>query len=517
MNVRVDLNAPIKDGQAVVFRAPCGAAEVTGLTVYYPVDGVVESQTFAFADAHANDLADLEVLFAKDAVVKVILDLSTNMAFVQNADTNVYLEGRIDGVDLKLPQDMTPEQQAQARQNIGAITDNEMVTSLGFKDVTGYCAGFRIECYDSVPNEDDPDLRHPVASFNETSNDISVVLRNVHDGTADNDAATVGQAKVFYVTVTEAEDGTFTADKTFAEVKAAYDSGRTVCGVFNGAIAHLVIVVDDYIVFGVCVGHDSYNAMLFPDETIEVQVIEMPDSVDYMKVEEAYQLHSAMNERTTALENTIGDIETALENRYTKDEIGELAYNIVLDLPSKAYVYEEALSVANTVADSKTDYVTLAETILTEDVNEIIWTQGDNGEVLSDYKDFFIYWVGMFDTDASGEAWICRANAGGTYFCYGYITKYSSRWSGYWWDIKEIGQLPDGRTLWKSSSPDGLLLNYTDASVGYGTQGLSDARRTTKDCISATTETINKLRFGSLSAGAKMVAGSKAVLLGRKR
>lgn len=105
MNVRVDLNFPIKDGTEIVFKAPCDYAEVTGLTVYYPVDGVVESHTFAFADANVNDLADFDALFAKDAVVKVILDLRTNMAFVQNADTNAYLEGRfaqmgsLDGLD----------------------------------------------------------------------------------------------------------------------------------------------------------------------------------------------------------------------------------------------------------------------------------------------------------------------------------------------------------------------------------------------------------------------------------
>ena len=95
MNVRVDLKETIRDGMEVVFKAPCDYAEVTGLVVYYPVSGVIQSRTFAFADAHANDLATLDVLFAKDAVVKVILDLSTNMAFVQNADTNAYLEGRL--------------------------------------------------------------------------------------------------------------------------------------------------------------------------------------------------------------------------------------------------------------------------------------------------------------------------------------------------------------------------------------------------------------------------------------
>ena len=94
MNVRVDLQEPIRDGMEVVFKSPCDASNVTGLNVYYPVDGVLESQNFTFADANTNDLGHFDALFAKDAVVKVILDLDTNMAFVQNADTNAYLESR---------------------------------------------------------------------------------------------------------------------------------------------------------------------------------------------------------------------------------------------------------------------------------------------------------------------------------------------------------------------------------------------------------------------------------------
>ena len=42
MNVRVDLNYPIYDGAEIVFKAPCGAADVTGLIVYYPgTEGIV--------------------------------------------------------------------------------------------------------------------------------------------------------------------------------------------------------------------------------------------------------------------------------------------------------------------------------------------------------------------------------------------------------------------------------------------------------------------------------------------
>lgn len=95
MNIRVDLNTPIKDGMEVPFRSPVDCSQVTGLTVYYRAeDGDTASMEFAFADAHGNNVGDIDHLFAENVVVKVILDVTTGMAFVQNADTNAYLEGR---------------------------------------------------------------------------------------------------------------------------------------------------------------------------------------------------------------------------------------------------------------------------------------------------------------------------------------------------------------------------------------------------------------------------------------
>lgn len=162
----------------------------------------------------------------------------------------------------------------------------------------------------------------------------------------------------------------------------------------------------------------------------------------------------------------------------------------------------------------KAGYVTLAETILTEDASEIIWTQGANGEVLSDYKDFFIYWVGKFDKDATNEVWICKANGGVTYFCYAWINK-STNMSGYWWEIKEIGQLPDGTSLYKTTFPEKCLMSFWN-DFAYGAQGLAGNNKAVQSDISTGT-TIEHIRFGSLSSGSKMVAGSKAILLGRKR
>ena len=100
MNIRVDLNTPINDGTEVVFRSPVDCSQVTGLIVYY--DG--GSQEFMFADAHGYNVGNIDHLFAENVVVKVILDVTTSMAFVQNADTNAYLEWRFkDTIDKLAP------------------------------------------------------------------------------------------------------------------------------------------------------------------------------------------------------------------------------------------------------------------------------------------------------------------------------------------------------------------------------------------------------------------------------
>ena len=102
MNIRVDLSTPIYDGTEVVFRSPVDCSQVTGLVIYYPENGNISSQEFMFADAHGNNVGDIDHLFTENVVVKVILDVTTSMAFVQNADTNAYLEGRFTDLESRI-------------------------------------------------------------------------------------------------------------------------------------------------------------------------------------------------------------------------------------------------------------------------------------------------------------------------------------------------------------------------------------------------------------------------------
>lgn len=92
-NIRVDLDYTIKDGSEIVFRSPVDCSAITGLIVYYVAeDGTAAFKEFVLADAHGHNVGDIDHLFAENVVVKVILDVTVGMAYVQNADTNAYIE-----------------------------------------------------------------------------------------------------------------------------------------------------------------------------------------------------------------------------------------------------------------------------------------------------------------------------------------------------------------------------------------------------------------------------------------
>lgn len=96
-NIIVDLGRDIVEGETITFRSPAGCAQATGLIVRYPDSGTTVSKTLQFADAHGNNVGGKD-LFAAGVLVKVVLDTEKSRAYVQNADTNAYLEGKISAV-----------------------------------------------------------------------------------------------------------------------------------------------------------------------------------------------------------------------------------------------------------------------------------------------------------------------------------------------------------------------------------------------------------------------------------
>ena len=94
-NIRVDLNHTPLDGETVTFKAPCNASNITGLIIYYQNEkNVTSSSVFTLTDANGGNLGIVDNVFAEGSIVKVILDTDENKAFMQNPDTNTYLEGK---------------------------------------------------------------------------------------------------------------------------------------------------------------------------------------------------------------------------------------------------------------------------------------------------------------------------------------------------------------------------------------------------------------------------------------
>lgn len=172
------------------------------------------------------------------------------------------------------------------------------------------------------------------------------------------------------------------------------------------------------------------------------------------------------------------------------------------------------------------NFVRLAETVLTEDTVEIVWTQTQDGKPLSDYKDFFIYWTGKFTADVGANDTInsrfhCRGNGGIIYFSCQFPAKSSTENYAGWFYIKEI--VNDGNfAIWQSQFPNAFLRTGNGANIDYKMQGLPEACQTTVTDICCITNpehtTLQKLHLGHISDSTSIFAtGTKAVLYGVPR
>ena len=105
-NIIIDVSHKIANGDEIKFKSPVDCSEVTRLKITY-INEADKSETklFAFADANGNDIGEVDNLFAKDSIVKVLLDFDKKIAgvdgaaFVQNADTNDYLENKFADIE----------------------------------------------------------------------------------------------------------------------------------------------------------------------------------------------------------------------------------------------------------------------------------------------------------------------------------------------------------------------------------------------------------------------------------
>ena len=91
--IRVTSRCEIYDGMTITLKAPCDSTEVDGLNVY---DTTGNKQTYSFRDVHGTNVSAVADLFEANSYITVTLDTGNGYAYLQNADTNSYLEGVIE-------------------------------------------------------------------------------------------------------------------------------------------------------------------------------------------------------------------------------------------------------------------------------------------------------------------------------------------------------------------------------------------------------------------------------------
>lgn len=95
-DVKITLNTPIYDGMPITFKAPCDCTEVAGIQVQHLTEtGKTQTTAFDIKDAHGVSVSGLGNLFMQGAYVRAILDTRTYAAYIQNADTNSYVEKKL--------------------------------------------------------------------------------------------------------------------------------------------------------------------------------------------------------------------------------------------------------------------------------------------------------------------------------------------------------------------------------------------------------------------------------------
>lgn len=163
-------------------------------------------------------------------------------------------------------------------------------------------------------------------------------------------------------------------------------------------------------------------------------------------------------------------------------------------------------------------YEIIAETTLTEPAAQIVWTKDKDGNSLTKYSDFFIFWNGAF-TNTANEGFFCNGENGHFYFNYNYPTRKTDK-NGGWFEVRELYSEPGVMQVYLGTSPQQLCTNISAGTLNA--QGLADNCKLTVTDISCrlgeSAHPISNIRFGSPSTATSLLtAGTKAVLFGRKR
>lgn len=95
-NIKITVEGSLMDGHRITFKAPCHCSQAEKLEVLYIEDNTQKSKVFTMRDSQCKDLTGMDNLFAEGAYVDIVLDTTNSVAYLQNANTNAYLEKKLE-------------------------------------------------------------------------------------------------------------------------------------------------------------------------------------------------------------------------------------------------------------------------------------------------------------------------------------------------------------------------------------------------------------------------------------
>lgn len=194
------------------------------------------------------------------------------------------------------------------------------------------------------------------------------------------------------------------------------------------------------------------------------------------------------------------------------DKIVDQTYNPESENAQSGMAVAEALA---TVGGN--DFVLIGDATLTEPAAVFDFSSDLNGNPLSQYKDFFLYFYGSTTLGTSNRAFAVRANTGSTYFMWQRIGSVAAdSLFGFWHSIEEIYNADDLK-IWKSNFSATALLNVMENGAAQGLAG-NNVSVSSDFSVSLKKNKITSIEFFLTGTSDNTyTVGSRCMLFGRAR
>ena len=161
------------------------------------------------------------------------------------------------------------------------------------------------------------------------------------------------------------------------------------------------------------------------------------------------------------------------------------------------------------------DYVLVGDATLTEDASGFSFSKDLQGNDLTKYKDFFMYFVGK-NSGASSTTVCIKSQGGIIYLLWESLSFRQNSANGFWHMTEEVVNNND-MVIYKTSYPENLLKGYA-SEITPATQGLADNNVRVYSDLHCNLRNIliNNFEF-CISGSDTFVSGSRCMLFGRLR